>query len=637
MKQIFACILTVLALPLYAQWNIECWEEKREVRHNLMPANATYSNHYTFFGSSRLLSENVVTKSITPFVTGQNNQPSWQINLAQPLQFTTGSANAFYFNFYSENISACTFIFESANGQCLRKKVDITKDKYRLPIEFSVANENLQPCQEGQKADSLLDINKITIVLNKRDNARDFKCIVGECNIFDQSLGRKTARGAFFYEFTRDKKHEAPQYVFKDFGSAYPISYYTSFTNLTIPEYYFIPDSAKHKNVDWQLETLKLMKHFIQVYPYFKEHNIDKASTLQKADAIIASPLPFKEKVGDMNKLMKSLHDGHFYVEAGSAQRPLIGPILARKINDDIQVVGIFDEDLKKSVQLGMKITSINGVPVDKYVDSSSALFFGSENERRDLAVARLFYRAQNDSMRITLASANGASQELMVRFKKSSAVPSNFRPEHMRFAAYGNNWGYVKLNRWAIGDWISFFNLADTLKQMQGIIFDLRGNGGGAEIEAIRILSCFIKKPVVFSYDAYGKTMGPRTAVPNKFLDLSHLKIIVLVDGRTACASELFAAALRKYCSAKIVGSERTNGAYANAAYMYLPYDVVVKTNIMSKTYFDADRRSVEHNGLKPDLLVPITHYKDLFPYDDKVLANAVQLTGTISGNAKR
>lgn len=645
MKRLIACcILIAYTLTAYTQWQIECWEEKRDVRHQLMPATATYTNNYVFYGSSRLLSENVVTKGIAPFSTAASGQPQWVIDYITPVTFAPGSSNVFYFNFYSENVSACTFIFESADGKCFQKKIDVPKDKYHPPIEFSVSPENLtacgdQPATSNANTDTknTVFINRITIVLNKRDNTKDYKCIVGECNIFEQLLGRKTASGAFFYEFTKNRKHKAPQHVFTSFGTSFPISQYTSFTNFSIPEYYFIPDTVTHKAADWEMETLKLMRHFIEVYPYYAEHKIEKGPTMKQADDIIASPAPFKEKVNEMNRLMKSLHDGHFYLEPGNAPRPLIGPILARQINNEIQVVGIFDEELKQSVRPGMKIVSVNGVPVSRYVDSSSAYYFGSLNERRDAAIARLFYRQQNDSMYVTVSAAGETPQQLLIRFKKSAAVPGNFRPEHMRFTAHPNNWGYVKLNRWAIGDWISFFNLTDTLKQMQGVIFDLRGNGGGAEIEAIRVLSCFIKKPVVFSYDAYGETMGPRVAVPNKFADLSHLKIIVLVDGKTACASELFAASLRKYCSAKIVGSERTNGAYANTAYMYLPYDVVVKTNILSKTYFNADRKSVEHNGLQPDLLVPITSYRDLFPYDDKVLANALQLTGTTTGNAKR
>ena len=111
----------------------------------------------------------------------------------------------------------------------------------------------------------------------------------------------------------------------------------------------------------------------------------------------------------------------------------------------------------------------------------------------------------------------------------------------------------------------------------------------------------------------------------------------MVLVDGKTACASELFAASLKKNCSATIVGSERTNGAYANAAYMYLPYGIVVKTNILSKTYLTSDRTSIQHNGLQPDLVVQITDYKDLLPYEDKVLKSALMLTNAARSNTKR
>lgn len=638
MKRIIVCcILIIIAIPVSSQWLIEGWDEKRTVLADLMPKDAHFINNYVFFGPSRLLSENVVTKATAPFSIDSDGRIKWEIDFQNPYPVPAAGSNSFYFNFYSENISSCTFIFESVDRSCLQKRVELLRDKYQSPIEFPLSKDNLSACTATQSGKEDLQLKRIVILLQKRDTALDYKCLVAECQLFDLSLQRKPAQGAFFFELTKQAENAAPGHVFTKFGSSYPITQYTSFTNLSIPEYYFIPDSIGHSNPDWREKTLELLKYFIDKYPYYGETSTNKQAIVSEADHIIRSAGEFEEKVNRMNRLMKELHDGHFYIEPGNATKPVIGPLLARKIKGEIQVVGIFNEELKKTVQAGMTITGIDGVPVSRYLDSASEFYYGNAAERREAAIARLFYRTAADSMRVTLQKADQEATEVMIRFNKSSNIPKNFRSEHFKFIVQPNSWAYLKLSRWSLGDWINFFNLGDTLKNMNGIIFDLRGNGGGSEIEAIRIFSCFIKKPTVFCYDTYQTVIGPRIAAPNKFLDLRHLKVMVLVDGKTACASELFAASLKKNCSATIIGSERTYGAYANAAYMYLPYGIVVKTNILSKTFLTADRTFEQHKGLQPDLVVEINSYKDLVPYEDKVLKDALMLTSTPAPGAKR
>src|SRR5215213_486789 len=140
-RLITCCILVIIVIRASAQWLIECWDEKRTVLVDLMPPGAAYENNYAFFGASRLLSEDVVTKGTTPFSPGDNGSISWTINFPRPYLLPAATSHTFYFNLYSENISACTFIFESGNGQCLQKRVELPRDRYQVPIEFSLGKD----------------------------------------------------------------------------------------------------------------------------------------------------------------------------------------------------------------------------------------------------------------------------------------------------------------------------------------------------------------------------------------------------------------------------------------------------------------------------------------------------------------
>jgi len=89
--------------------------------------------------------------------------------------------------------------------------------------------------------------------------------------------------------------------------------------------------------------------------------------------------------------------------------------------------------------------------------------------------------------------------------------------------------------------------------RNAKGIVFDLRGNGGGLVTEAQLIASMFIAEgPIV-------TTRG--RAVPERRLDAvgqpvaGKLPTVVIVDGGTASASEIVAGALQDTKRAKLVG----------------------------------------------------------------------------------
>jgi len=93
----------------------------------------------------------------------------------------------------------------------------------------------------------------------------------------------------------------------------------------------------------------------------------------------------------------------------------------------------------------------------------------------------------------------------------------------------------------------------------IQGLVIDLRRDGGGSLEEAINLTGLFIPKgPVVQAKDANGKITVSQD--PNPTVAYSG-PLIVLVNRLSASASEIFAAALQDYGRAVIVGDERTFG----------------------------------------------------------------------------
>jgi carboxyl-terminal processing protease len=95
--------------------------------------------------------------------------------------------------------------------------------------------------------------------------------------------------------------------------------------------------------------------------------------------------------------------------------------------------------------------------------------------------------------------------------------------------------------------------------EKIQGLIVDLRSNGGGSLDEAIKITGLFINQgPVVQLKDADGNIDVLRD---HEGKALYSGPLIVLVNKLSASASELFAAAVQDYGRALIVGDSSTFG----------------------------------------------------------------------------
>ena len=93
----------------------------------------------------------------------------------------------------------------------------------------------------------------------------------------------------------------------------------------------------------------------------------------------------------------------------------------------------------------------------------------------------------------------------------------------------------------------------------IEGLVIDLRRDGGGSLEEAINLTGLFIPNgPVVQAKDSNGNISVSKDSNP----DVAYAgPLIVLVNRLSASASEIFAAALQDYGRAVIVGDERTFG----------------------------------------------------------------------------
>jgi len=140
---------------------------------------------------------------------------------------------------------------------------------------------------------------------------------------------------------------------------------------------------------------------------------------------------------------------------------------------------------------------------------------------------------------------------------------------------------GYIKLNRFASTTNDEFISALKDLqkKDMESLILDLTGNGGGYLDEAVKLADEFLKKDRLIVYtEGVNSPKREYFATSSGEMEKGHL--VVLVDEGSASASEIVSGALQDWDRAVIVG-RRTFGKGLVQRPLLLPDGSMIRLTI--------------------------------------------------------
>ncbi|WP_321280675.1 carboxy terminal-processing peptidase [uncultured Vibrio sp.] len=145
--------------------------------------------------------------------------------------------------------------------------------------------------------------------------------------------------------------------------------------------------------------------------------------------------------------------------------------------------------------------------------------------------------------------------------------------------------------------------------KNVDGVIVDLRNNGGGALTEATALTGLFIKEgPVVQVRDSYGRIKVNADTDGQISYDGP---LTVLINRYSASASEIFAAALQDYNRAIILGENSFGkGTVQQHRSLNHIYDLFDKelgyVQYTIQKFYRIDGGSTQNRGVAPDIAYP-------------------------------
>jgi carboxyl-terminal processing protease len=226
----------------------------------------------------------------------------------------------------------------------------------------------------------------------------------------------------------------------------------------------------------------------------------------------------------------------------------------------------------KSGLKAGDKIIRINGqVAINKSYDEVSAILKGQPGTQVRLVIER---KDPSDTLEKFIAR-------------------ENIRIDNVPYSGMVNeNTGYIKLTGFTQNAAKEFRQAFQKLKEsnkLNGLIIDLRGNGGGLLNEAVDIANIFVEKGQEIVSTKGQKPDKNQVHSTNSAPVDTNIPLIVLVDSQSASASEILAGSLQDLDRAVILG-QRTFGKGLVQNVVPLSYNAQMKITV-AKYYIPSGR----------------------------------------------
>jgi len=339
--------------------------------------------------------------------------------------------------------------------------------------------------------------------------------------------------------------------------------------------------SFVYNNNDKLFEIAKNLEIFTNVYKQLNTHYVDDIEPNQLMrtgiDAMMNSLDPYTVYYSESQVESYRISTDHKYNGLGAA---------SKEIDDKFTIVEVYDQGpaQEAGLKVGDQITKINGESAaNRSYDDVLQFIRGYPGTSLNLTINR---------------PAEGKSYSIILT--RSSVEIPNVPYSGM----ISDNVGYINLTTFtqnASKNIAKAFRELRNEDELEGIVLDLRSNGGGLLSEAVDILGLFIPNgtPVV---STKAKVRGRDQNYSTRRLPIdTDLPLIVLVNNRSASASEIVSGSIQDLDRGVIMG-QRTYGKGLVQNHQEVGYNSRIKVTI-SKYYIPSGRciQSVAYENGEP------------------------------------
>ena len=194
----------------------------------------------------------------------------------------------------------------------------------------------------------------------------------------------------------------------------------------------------------------------------------------------------------------------------------------------------------------------------------------------------------------------------------------------HIEARMLENNIAYIQVLDFDGGTAKEFKENYENLKEQgaTSLIIDIRGNGGGVVDEAIDMLEMICEKDSTLLIET--DKNGNEEIIKSEENPIIDVPIVVLVNGNSASASEIFAGALKDHEKATIIGT-KTYGKGVIQTLLRLADGSGLK--MTTEEYCTPNRNKINKIGIEPDITVELPENVDeVIEENDTQLQRAIE-----------
>ncbi|HET8781971.1 MAG TPA: S41 family peptidase [Pyrinomonadaceae bacterium] len=367
--------------------------------------------------------------------------------------------------------------------------------------------------------------------------------------------------------------------------------------------------------------------------PKFRGMDLD--ARFKTAEEKIKTATSVGQIFGTIAQVLADLDDSHtFFIPPSRAYTTEYGWTM--------QIVG--DRCFVSTVDKGSDAEAKGVKPGDEVLDAG-----GYKIDRTNLWKFNYLYNAlrPQPGIRVTLRSPNGEPRELELIAKRKDGrritdltdynvymdmVRKSQREADLgrdRVKAFGDQLLIWKMNEFDLTD-SQVDQAVERAHKYKALILDLRGNGGGWVTTVTRLLANLIDHDVKVGDAVSRKETKPMLA-KTRGEKAYKGKLIVLVDSRSASASEVLSRTIQLEKRGTVIGDQTAGAVMTSRDYPdEVGLDVVVfySVSITVSDLIMSDGSSLEHRGVTPDE-VRLPTPEDLAAGRDTVLSYAASLFG--------
>ncbi|HEV2915070.1 MAG TPA: S41 family peptidase [Pyrinomonadaceae bacterium] len=371
---------------------------------------------------------------------------------------------------------------------------------------------------------------------------------------------------------------------------------------------------------------------FIKSYydPMF--HGMDVEARFKLADEKMKKAQSMGQLIGIIAQVLLDLNDSHTFFQPPYRSSRVEYGWQMKAVGDNCYVSAVKpgSDAEAKGLKVGDKVISIDGRPLDRTKIWLAKYLYYSLRPQPGMALVvqkpdkqqqQLFIQAKVREGRKVLTSDDFRNMELDAQEED--------RLNRHRFYEPSDDVLIWKMPHFEM-DERELDNTVGRFRNRKALILDLRGNTGGYVYTLEQLAGYFFTHDVRIADRKGRKEMKPMIAKGHSEKAFKG-QLIVLVDGESASASEIFARMVQLEKRGTVIG-DRTAGAVMQSRFYPLQVGVVkgifFGISVTQADVIMADGRSLEHTGVTPDeLLLPTP--EDMATRRDPVLAHAASLVG--------